>query len=278
MTQLITPRRAIARAAALCLAGVLPVVAQAQAQGASDAWQWEATIYGWFPAIGGTTSFPPSGGGPSIDVSTRQVLDALKFTFMGNVGVKKGQWGAWTDLVYADFGADKSGTRDFNVGHVGLPAGVDANLSLDIKSWIWTLAGTYTLAAKPEGTADLLFGARLLDMDQTLTWSFNGDISGRPFPPRTGSATVGASDWDAIIGLKGRVNLSDDRKWFIPYYVDVGGGDSKLTWQAIAGVGYQFGWGSVLATWRYLDYDFKSSSKVSSMNFNGAAIGVSFAW
>ena len=33
---------------------------------------------------------------------------------------------------------------------------------------------------------------------------------------------------------------------------------SQFTWQGIAGVGYQFGWGSVIAAWRYLDYDFKS--------------------
>jgi hypothetical protein len=258
------------------LAALLPVAAHAQA--GPDDWKFGATIYGWFPAIGGSTSFPTPGGGPSIDVSSRQVIDALKFTFMGSLEARKGQWGAWTDLVYADFGASKSGTRDFTVGHEQVPVGVDASLNLDVKSWIWTLAGTYSLASKPEGTADLLAGARLLDLEQTLGWSINGSIPGQPGLVRNGSATVTVSDWNAIVGVKGRANLGADGKWFVPYYVDVGGGQSKLTWQAIAGVGYQFGWGAVLATWRYLDYDFKSGSKVESLNFNGAAIGVSFAW
>lgn len=263
-----------ARAAILGLATVLPFAAQAQS--AADAWKWEATVYGWFPAIGGQTAFPASSGGTSLDVSSQEVIDALKFTFMGSLEAKKGQWGVWTDLVYADFGASKSGSREFEVGRRSLPAGVTADLNLDVKSWIWSLAGIYSLASKPEASADLLFGARLLDMDQTLGWSFNGDISGLPLPGRSGSATATLTNWDAIVGVKGRVNLGDERKWFIPYYVDIGGGQSKLTWQAIAGLGYQFGWGSVIASWRYLDYDFKSDSKIESLNFNGAAIGVSF--
>jgi hypothetical protein len=84
------------------------------------------------------------------------------------------------------------------------------------------------------------------------------------------------TNWDAIVGLKGRAMLGSERKWFVPYYVDVGGGDSKLTWQVNAGIGYQFDWGAVLATWRYLDYDFKSSSKVQDLSFNGPTIGVAF--
>ena len=79
-----------------------------------------------------------------------------------------------------------------------------------------------------------------------------------------------------MVGLKGRANFGADGKWFIPYYVDVGTGQSQLTWQVSAGVGYRFGWGSVLATWRYLDYNFKSDSKIESMNFSGPTIGVSF--
>ncbi len=261
-------------AAFLAMAGALPLAAQAQA--ANEAWQFDATIYGWFPAIGGQTSFPASNGGPSLDVSAREVIDALKFAFMGSFEARRGQWGLWNDLVYADFGADKSGTRGFTVGHKDLPAGVTADLGLDIKSWIWTVAGTYSLVAQPSGTMDLLAGARLLDMDQSLRWTFNGNLTGQALPPRTGSATVSVSNWDAVVGVKGRANLGNDGKWFLPYYLDVGGGQSKSTWQIIGGVGYQFEWGALVASWRYLDYDFKSSSKVQSLDFNGIALGASF--
>ena len=91
-----------ARAAACMLtlglaAGLAPVAAQAQT--ASDKWQWELAIYGWFPAIGGSTSFPSNGSsGPNIDVSAQDVIDALKMVFMGEIEARNGKWGVWSDL------------------------------------------------------------------------------------------------------------------------------------------------------------------------------------
>ena len=256
---------------ALAMAGAAPLTAQAQA----GAWQFEASIYGWFPAVSGATSFPPNGGGPSIDVSMGDVLDALKFTFMGTLEARQGQWGVWTDLVYADFGATKNGTRDLSIAGRPLPGGINANLQLDLKSWIWTVAGIYNLKSDAGGNTDLLFGVRMLDLTNDLSWRFSGTGPGN-FPPLTGSKEVSETNWDGIVGLKGRAMIGDDRKWFIPYYADVGTGQSKLTWQINAGVGYQFEWGSLLATWRYLDYEFKSSSKVTDLSFNGPVIGASF--
>jgi len=255
---------------AAALVGASPV----RAQGMTDAWQFEVSIYGWFPAISGTTSFPPSGNGPSVDVSMGDVIDALKFAFMGSFEARNGQWGLWTDLVYGDFGASKSRTRDITIGGNELPVGVSADASLDVKSWVWTLAGLYNLKSDADGQTDLIFGARLLDMTNTLKWTFSADVS--PYPSRSGSGEVSLSNWDAVLGIKGRVNFGEGRKWFVPYYADVGAGESKLTWQLQAGLGYQFDWGAVLATWRYLDYDFKDSSRIQTMSMNGPTIGVAF--
>ena len=83
---------------------------------------------------------------------------------------------------------------------------------------------------------------------------------------------------DAIIGVKGRYTFGESRKWSVPFYLDVGTGQSDLTWQAAVGVGYAFQWGEVSALWRYLDYKFKSSSKIEDMNFNGPQIGLTFRW
>lgn len=267
-----SPRRQHLAPALLSLAAAAAPVA-AQSPG-NNAWQFEASIYGWFPAISGTTSFPPGGGGPSIDVSMGDVIDALKFAFMGNVGMRLGQWGLWTDLVYADFGVSRGGSRHFELGGHPLPAGISADLDLDLKSWIWTLAGTYRLKDDSEGAMDVLFGARMLDMTNGLSWNIQGN--GGNLPPRSGFKEVGVTNWDGIVGLKGRALLGTDRTWFIPFYVDVGAGESKFTWQVNAGIGYRFDWGALVASWRYLDYDFKSGSHVSDLSFNGPLIGASF--
>jgi hypothetical protein len=258
---------------AVALAGAAPTAAQAQ--GMSDGWTFEASLYGWFPGISGSTSFPTIGASPSIDLSTGDVLDALKFALFGTLQVRNGPWGLWNDLFYSDLGGSKGGTRNFSIGGQPLPIGVDANLSLDVKTWQWTVAGTYALKSDAEGNMDMLFGVRMLDMTQSLDWTFRGTGPGL-LPPRTGNAEVSVTNWDGVVGLKGRAVLGEERKWFVPYYVDVGTGQSKLTWQINAGVGYQFDWGAVIASWRYLDYSFKSDSKVTDLSFNGPLIGVVF--
>jgi hypothetical protein len=237
-------------------------------------------VYGWFPAISGSTEHNAQPG-PPIDVSMGDVLDALKFTFMGTAEVSKGKWGLWTDLVYADFGASKQASRDFTIGQPPnnqLPVGIDANLVLDLKSWIWTIAGTYNVMESPDGKMDVLAGARLNDMETTLSWSLNGTGGGGTLPPKTGSGVSKISNWDGIVGLKGRVNFGASKRWFVPYYADIGTGESDLTWQLMAGVGYQFDWGSLVASWRYLKYDFKSSSPVQDLSYNGPLVGVVFRW
>ena len=255
------------------MAATLPI--QSRAQGMDEPWQWQAAVYAWVPAIGGTSRYPENGGGSSVDVSMGDVLDALKMAFMGNLSVRKGQWGLWTDLVYADFGASKTNFRDFSVGGLPLPGGVTANVSLDLKNWIWTTAGTYRFASTPDYDADLLFGARMLDMSTTLDWSLNGNIGQLPIS-KDGRGESSLTNWDAIIGAKGVVSFGDDRKWFMPYYADIGTGQSKLTWQLNLGVGYKFDWGSLVATWRYLDYEMKSGNAIESLTMNGPLFGAVF--
>jgi hypothetical protein len=86
------------------------------------------------------------------------------------------------------------------------------------------------------------------------------------------------SNWDAIAGLKGRVALGEGRHWFVPYYFDVGTGESSLTWQAMAGVGYSFGWGDVTLAWRHIDYDMKSGKSIESVSFDGPGVAAAFRW
>jgi hypothetical protein len=86
----------------------------------------------------------------------------------------------------------------------------------------------------------------MLDLEQTLDGSFNGDISGLPLPGRNGSSTVSGTNRDAIVGVKGQVFLGADSRWVVPWHFDLGAGDSDFTWQAMAGVGYPFGWGAVV--------------------------------
>jgi len=254
-------------AAACALLSALPLSAAAQG---TDTWKWEVAIYAYLPSVGGTTAFPV-GNGSNVSVDADDVLDALNFALMGQIEARKGRWGVWSDLVYADFGNSNQNTRSFTVN--GQPVTVDGNQGLDIKATVWSLAGIYSMA--PDMRADLLFGTRMIDMKNTLNWSTSSSIAA--LPGQSGTSTVDASYWDAIIGVKGRYAFGQDARWFLPYHLDVGAGESEFTWQVSAGVGYRFGWGSMFATWRYLEYDFKSGP-VQSVSFNGPVFGASFQW
>jgi hypothetical protein len=256
------------------IAAAFPAVGQAQDK--PDEWQFRATIYGWTPRLDGTTQFPSGAGGPSIDVDAGDLLSKLKMGFMGTLQGQRGQYGFLADWFYADIGDTKTSTRDFSIGGRPLPAGTTANLSLDVKTNILTLAGTYTAIEKPEYQLRMLAGVRMLNIDQTLNYAITGEVGPKPLPSRTGTADVSPTNWDAIVGATGRARFGDGLRWFVPYYVDFGAGNSKFTWQMVLGVGYSFGWGDLVAAWRYTDYEFKSTDALQSLRMQGPALGVSF--
>jgi hypothetical protein len=274
----VPPREAKALLAAAVATTMVFVSAPASAQ-TSDPWRFQAALNLYLPSMGGTTAFPiaPAGSGDAlVDAST--IVDNLKMAFMGSFEASRGPWGLFTDVLYMDLGNTKSGVRDFSIAGGRIPADASARAEYDLKGWGWTLAGTWHAVTDPAATFDVLAGARLLDIEQTLTWDITGNVGSIPTAGRSGSSKVELSNWDGIVGVKGRLALSADRKWFAPYYLDVGAGESKLTWQALGGVGYAFPWGDVLAAWRYLDYQMKSGNAIQSLNFNGPSVSAVFRW
>lgn len=259
--------------AAPMLFGSLPAFAQA-----AQSWRFEGALNLYLPDISGRTTFPQTGAGSDATVDAKTIVENLKMAFMGSFEASKGPWGVFTDVLYMDIGDDRSGLRDISIGGLPIPANASASASYDLKGWGWTTAGTWHARTDPAATLDVIAGARLLDITQTLTWDITGNVASIPVPGRAGTSKVELNNWDGIVGVKGRLALGADRKWFAPYYLDVGTGESKLTWQALGGVGYSFQWGDVVASWRYLDYEMKSGNAIESLTFNGPSISAVFRW
>ena len=255
------------------LATAVPVASHAE--GASDDWKYNATIYVWLPTLGGDVSLPTGGGG-SIKANPSDILSALNFAAMGMFSAEKGRWGVGTDVIYMDLSSTDKSTRNFTIPGHDLPLDVTAKLNLGIKSWVWTTIGSYRVSEDRDRPVDVFAGVRLLNMDQTLKWHVDGTIGGLPLPGRDGRASVSDNNWNGIVGVKGQVRLGDGGRWFIPYYVDVGTGDADVTWQGILGAGYSFDWGDLVAVWRYLDYNMPSKDALSDLYISGAAVGVTF--
>jgi hypothetical protein len=267
----------------LCFAigALLPSSAAGQAPqpGAeSGKWQFTATVYGWLPGIDGKVNFPDDKGSTDIHVPFHNILDHLKMTFMGTLDAHNGRWGMFTDVLYMDVGGVKSQTHDLPIGNTRIPATSTADLSIDVKALVWTVAGEYRVASDPAWTVDLLGGARLMQMKPTLGYSITDNLGPIAIPGPSGSKQVNEKIWNGIVGVKGRYAFGQKNAWFLPFYLDVGTGDSKLTWQGAGGVGYAYHWGEVVALYRYLDYTNKSGKPIADINMGGPMLGVVFHW
>jgi len=269
----------VARAAVFAVAAAAPGAALAQSQ--ADDWKFRAQIYLWAPSISGQTNFPVSTGGYAVNADFSDVLENLEFAFMGTLEARQGRWGVLTDFIYLNFRSDKSATRDLTIsgpgGVIQIPANATADANLGLRGWQWALAGTYALIDRPGYELQALGGLRMLKMDTSLSWNFTSNIGGLPPTVRSGSAIDKSTWWDAIIGVRGRANLGDS-KWFVPYYLDVGTGETDLTWQAMAGIGYAFRWGEITAAYRHLSYDFASNDALKDLSFSGPLVSVGFSW
>ena len=265
-----------ASALIVALAACVPMQASAQSMAGDGSWRFGASIYGYLPTLGGSSSVPADSGGTPIEVDAEQILDKLKFTIMGSLDAHNGRWGVFTDLLYLNLGDSKDQTRDFSIGNAGLPAGTNAHITWDLKGLIWTLAGQYRVVSHPSITLDVIGGTRLFEMRQTIRWNISGNLG--PIAPagRIGESSSKLSNWDAIAGVKGRYAFND--RWSLPFYADIGTGESDVTHQLAAGISYRYSWGELTGMYRYLGYEMKSGKAINDIQFHGPMIGATFRW
>ena len=230
-----------------------------------DQWQFGATLYLWTPDIDAKTQ-----GDTDVDISFNKIYKNLDMAFMGNFEGRKGKWSFLLDEVYLDLSNSESGSFE------GPILGINWDLDLDVslKASITTLAGGYNVFDKDGTTFDLIAGTRYtwIEVDAKL----KANSSGGPPPAVSRRLKESESDgnWDAIVGGRGQVGVNAN--WYLPYYLDFGGGQSDLTWQVMAGVGYKYGWGDVSLVYRYLDYQFDSDYLLNELTVKGPVFGATF--
>jgi hypothetical protein len=226
---------------------VSPLGAQAQP------WTFAVTPYLWLPNVDGTLKYsapPGTGSGPGVRVGPNDYLENLDLALMLAGEARKGHWSFVADLVYLDFASERSSAN----------GNIDAKSSL--KGLQWTLAGGTTVIRTPSLLLDVLGGLRYLGIEATT------DLT-------AGSVSERTELWDAIVGVRGRVQLGESR-WFMPYHLDIGGGSSRLTWQGMLGIAYAFKWGDAILAYRHLSYDQSGDGLYQDFRFSGPAAGATF--
>jgi hypothetical protein len=251
----------------LVIAAATPGILAAEEAAQEDGWIFEPALYMWVSALGGETA-----GGGDIDIDFSTIIDNLDMTFMGVLGARKGKWSLLTDVIYLDMEGDNQGTLTVPIG-TGIAVGTDA--SVGVKSWIVTPAVGYTVVDNERAVLDILGGARYLYMKSEIMVNISG-----PLETRRETVTGSGNVWDAIVGVKGRVNLAE--KWYMPYYLDIGTGETDLTWQAFGGVGYKFSKFDMIAGYRYLNWEFDDNDKgggvFNDLDISGPILGARFTF
>lgn len=236
----------------LSLACTAPV--SAQESDSDDPWRFKAAIYLWGAGIDGTTR-----RGNEFDVSFSDIWDNLDFAFMGAFEARKGKWSAAADVIYMDVSVDRAGT----IGPRSAPVSAD----LDLTGWVLNFQGARNVYEHENATVDVLLGARYLDLESKLTATLPGPL-GQPTSKASGDV------WDAIVGVKGQVNVT--KSWFLPYHLDIGTGQSDVTWQLLGGVGYAFERVDLVLAYRYMAWSFDSDDQLDDLNFSGPLFGAVF--
>lgn len=266
----------------LVLLGATAIGPNAIADESEPGWEFQVTPYLWLPTIGGDLNYdpPPGGGGaPSVDVGPTDWLDLLNGVLLLNGGFTKGRFSVVADLIYLGLESDDDRVKSVESGGL-IPVGATANLSTqtDFDGLSVSLAAGYTVQQTETSNFDVIAGARYFDIEASTSWALSVDITapgGGIVLPAQGTVTEKSDRWDAIAGVRGRIGLGES-KWSMPYYLDIGTGSSDLTWQAMSGLAYTYGWGDLIIVYRHLEYDDGDDGLVEDFQFSGPGVGARF--
>jgi opacity protein-like surface antigen len=243
------------RASALTCAAI-GLLAAGAASAQTAGWSGQATIYGWLPVINGSQEGPD--GEPLIELDSADVLSALDMAFMGNAQFQRDRFGFFLDAVYAQLSTDGEWIQE--------------RVSTETKTrlGLYTAAVTWRVHEDARGFLDVYGGARHFDTRVEF---------------EIGSANLGEAsfsknlNWtDAIVGLRGRVNLND--RWSLNGFADYGGfdGADDQSWELYAGANYSFShrWEGVLG-YRYVSIQKKVTDRASlDIDLQGPVLGVTY--
>jgi len=210
------------------------------------------SIYGWLPSLDGTLTFKVPG--EPDESASANAIDSLDSVFMGAYHLRKNEWSFLADMIYLKMSGDTQGLNP------------NVNLGLELTAKLYSFYGGYNISETEKSSVDVIAGVRYLGLG--LDVSRSGGIIGN------GKVSADVDHYDAVIGLYGTYNI--DNHWYIPYQVDIGTGDTDLTWQAQVSIAYRLSWGDIIGTYRYVHYGNDDSLLVEDFELYGPKIGVVF--
>ena len=195
---------------------------------------------------------------PSPEISRQNIIEDLDMALMLAGQLVNERWTFSGDVIYFDIS---------DTGRAPLDEG-ETLRRIELEAWIVTPTVGYRLLDSPAHQFEVFAGARYLWLDVGTRI----DLSD-PNPPGSVSDSDGDSVWDAIVGFRGRYRIGE--RWFLPYALDVGTGDSDSVIQTNVALAYVFDSLELVGGWRYENWEFDDDAgTLDSLNVNGPYAGV----
>ena len=199
-------------------------------------------------------------------------LEHLNMVLMLAAEARRENWSLRTDLIYLDLSNERAVVNTIRGPGGAIEIPVDAGTSSSFEALEAQVTLGYRVVDQPGVSVEIFGGARYFDISFELDWEIDGPLA---LLPPSGNLEQSTKPLDAIVGANARFTLGNG-KWFMPLHADAGTGDSSLTWQLSAGVGYSFSWGDLLFVYRHLELEHDPVDVIERMALSGPAIGASF--
>jgi hypothetical protein len=246
-----------------CLA-LLVMCAPTQAADGGEA-GWTIAPYGWLAGFDGNAGVASddvdTGGGIDFTRLVNLSLDAERqeIGFMLYAEWRGERWMVSFDSVWANV------KQDAELELLSLLP--DSRLTMTVDGNVYQGSLGYRLVDTDRSAFVLYGGSRYYDLEVRL----NAEGGLLPGPVSTSAAT----SWlDALIGARWTYRPAE--RWDVTVLADYGVGDSELSRQIFATAGFDAGWGTIRAGYRYLAVDYETDGFLLDAALQGPVLGAAF--
>ncbi|MGI9241632.1 MAG: outer membrane protein [Verrucomicrobiales bacterium] len=225
-----------------------------------DPWDVDAWLDGWLLQLSVNVHQKSIGFDQKIFLGFDDIISNIDWMIPFGGDIRYGRFGFMPDFV----GLKMSGASQ-------TPAQLFKELDVGLKLWALNLVGYYRVVDQPDFSLDILGGARNLYVRTNLAFT------GGPVGNNRGNLRAKSTSkiWDGVVGARVEGDFTD--RIFYSVYGDVGAGDSELTWQVLASLGYQVSENfSAALGYRYLHYDAENAA--TAVDVTGSGPQITLKW
>ncbi len=239
---------------------------------AEDRWQFSlAPLFLWGMSIDGEATSQGQTLPLELDFKD-DVLENMSTAFTFHFEARRGRWGLFAEYQLAEL--------DPSISQV-IPGRATANADITFKTQMGELGGAYAFYNSGRTRWEVIAGARWTDHDVDVDLQVSPvPPPGAPIAPTIPVSIEDGDDWlDGFIGARVFTRLGN--KWLFTARGDAGTGGSDGVYNAAFQFNYRFAkWGSVLAGYRWMKYDYFSKSSGYGYNATqqGPLLGLNVLW